>query len=108
MLTVYSPEEMEDMNLIDDDCEAVELDWDVMSMSDYSDYVWLYERPLDCALASDSTPFEPGGPGGLPSRPAEWFGSVEVQVGDTAVAIDSTFGGDELDALAATLVPVDT
>lgn len=107
-LTIFSPEETAEMDVNDGDCDAVELDWDDWSdESEEGTYLWLLERPLDCALAADATPFQPGGPGGLPSRPGTIFGTVEVQVGETAVAIDATLEGAELDAVLATLAPVD-
>jgi hypothetical protein len=87
------------------DCEEVELDWDRMTGD--ADYFWVAERPLDCALADDPTPFRPGGPGGLPSRESTRFGTVEVQVGDTAVEVDSTLDGADVDAVLRSLAPVD-
>ena len=103
--TVFGPEETADMEVTGGDCEAIELDWD--AMTDEGDYFWVVERPLDCALAADPRPFEPGGPGGLPSRSGAEFGEVEVQVGDTAVEVDSTLDAAERDAIIASLAATD-
>ena len=96
-----------------DDCQLLEVDYDQPVAVDAdeeayeeADYVWLYQSTLACALAADPTPFAPGGPGGLPSRDGA-FGSVQVLVGDTAVDVDATLQGAELDTVLASLAPVD-
>jgi hypothetical protein len=72
-----------------------------------SDYFSIRLRALDCALAEDPTPFLPGGPAGLPSRTRTDDPFVEVQVGETAVIINTSLTGPDLDALVATLAPAD-
>ena len=99
------------------DCDVLDLSYDEPlpadaleepeAMFEYeSGYVWLYQSTLDCALAADDTPFEPGGPAGLPHRSPD-HASTEVLVGDTAVEVDSSLPPDELAALLASLAPVD-
>ena len=96
-----------------EDCQLFEIDYDEPVADDANDeafedagYVWFYETTLDCAMAVDPTPFAPGGPAGLPSRTGS-FGTLEVLVGETAIEVDSTLEGAELDAVVASLAPTD-
>lgn len=102
-----------------DECMGLQLDWyapipedvldDLDDGSTYeNDYFSTLLTPVDCALDEDPTPFQPGGPGGLPSRTdPNLAGQVEVLMGDTTVAVDSSFPVAERDAIIATLAPVD-
>jgi hypothetical protein len=103
-LSVSSPEETADMEVTESKCETVELDW--YPVTDEDHYLTLLLRPAACALGEDPTPFQPGGPGGLASRPGT-FGTVEVRVGQTAVDVDSDVQGAQLDAILRSLAPVD-
>jgi len=93
-----------------DECLGVQLDWvgDERAGSAENEYFSTLLTPVDCALDLDPTPFQPGGPGGFPSRPdPELPEEVEVLVGDMAVAVQSNFPSPEQDALIASLAPVD-
>ena len=93
-----------------DEFLGVQLDWYDQDggRSGENDYFSILLRPVDCALDEDPTPFQPGGPGGFPSRPdPDLPGQDEVLVGDTAVAVDSSFPSAEQDALIASLAPAD-
>jgi hypothetical protein len=116
-LTVYSPDEDYGTTFGDSEgeCENVELDWDEPYPEDvdpenvdYEDtsYIWITLTSVECSLSEDPTPFAPGGPAGLPSRTDD-YGMVQVQVGDTAVLIDTTLSDEELAPILATLTPVD-
>lgn len=66
------------------------------------DYLNVGTSSLSCALEVDETPFD-GELAGLPARgDGGWW---EVQVGDTVVAIDTSFGDDVVLAVAASLRP---
>jgi hypothetical protein len=110
-LTVLSPDEWARQDPAETECESVRLSWHEPPSFDPhigdEDYFSITLRSLDCALAEDPTPFRPGGPGGLPSRIPEGHEHTEVQVGETAVNITTSLPGDTLDAVAATLTPVD-
>jgi hypothetical protein len=103
-ISVSSPDETADMEATDSKCETAELDWYPATDDDH--YLTLLLRPATCALGEDPTPFRPGGPGGLPSRPGT-LGTVEVRVGDTAVDVDTDLQGTQLDAVLSSLAPVD-
>lgn len=109
-LTVWSPFEAADIAVTPSDCETVGLDYDAVPPDfdeDFGyDYLWLTLRPAACATDEDPTPFAPGGPGGWPSRLSP-DGLLEVQVGDTAVAIETSLPDAERDAMLAGLAPVD-
>jgi hypothetical protein len=93
-----------------DECLGVQFDWFDRhgGSSDEQEYFSTLLTPVDCALDLDPTPFQPGGPGGFPSRPdPELPEEVEVLVGDMAVAVQSSFPSAEQDALIASLAPVD-
>ena len=70
------------------------------------DYLDIYLLPADCATEFDSTPFEAGEFGDLPSRVGDEFGYVEVMVGDTVVQFDTTYEND-LPAMVASIAPFD-
>jgi hypothetical protein len=72
---------------------------------DDPDYLSIYLLPAGCALDTESTPFEPGTFGDVPSRETD-FGLVEVQVGETVVQIGTTYT-DDLPAMVASLQPFD-
>lgn len=102
---VMSPEELLDTDEpIIGACTTVMLGWD----SDAGDYLHLSLRAARCALTEDPTPFEPGGPGGWPSRPSPFLDdTLEVQVGNTAAIVDTSLTGATLDAVLSNLSPVD-
>ena len=102
---VMSPEELLDTDEpIIGACTTVMLGWD----SDAGDYLHLSLRAARCALTEDPTPFEPGGPGGWPSRPGPFLDdTLEVQVGNTAAIVDTSLTGATLDAVLSNLSPVD-
>jgi hypothetical protein len=69
-------------------------------------YLYLTLRTAECAKSKSPEPFEPGGTGGLDERRDE-LDLREVLVGDTAVEVDTSLTDDELDAVLASLAPVD-
>lgn len=109
-LMVSSPDDSGTFDPPYDECLGVQLDWFDRDTTDgdENEYFSTLLTPVDCALDLDPTPFRPGGPGGLPSRPdPELPEEVEVLVGDMAVGVQSNFPSAELDALIASLAPVD-
>jgi hypothetical protein len=71
------------------------------------DYLDIYLLPADCATGFDPSPFEPGEFGDVPTRTSNDFEYVEVLVGDTVVQFDTSYDGDELAAMVASLAPFD-
>lgn len=69
------------------------------------DYLDVYLMPAACAQKADDTPFAPGRFGAVPSRDA--MDVLEVLVGDTVVQIDTTYEGETLAALVASIEPFD-
>lgn len=97
-----------------EECTVVEVDWDESLPSgaseeewDEAGYLYLWLMTDDCALRAQQTPFEPGGPGGLPSRQNEFYMMLEVQMGDTVVQVDTSLDEAELDPILASLAPAD-
>jgi hypothetical protein len=104
-----------------EDCEVLDLSYDEPLPADAFDeppdeeglfdtetgYVWLYQTSLDCALAVDDAPFEPGGPAGLPHRSSDAAGAEQLLVGETVVEVETSLVGAERDALVASLAPID-
>ena len=90
-------------------CDQVEMDWSPMVLDDdadmYENYLYVYLLPLECATASNPTPFELGDVAPFPSRQGEY--SLEVLVGDTVVQVDSSLEGIELYDVLRSLVPTD-
>lgn len=105
-LTAYGMADLVDMGLDTGGCESLALNWDQFTGD--GDYLWLLQRPLDCAMAADPTPFEPDGFSGLPSRTSATLDGLEVQVGDTALMVDSSLDDAELGVLLASLEPATT
>lgn len=66
------------------------------------EYLDIYVMDIDCALENDPTPFQESADGRLTR-----YGDSEIRIGDAMVQLDSSLGGDALDAVIASLVETD-
>jgi hypothetical protein len=92
-------------------CDQVELYWSppltagAMEEEVPDDYFDVYLLPVDCALASDPTPFDVGPYAPLASRQTDY--GTEVLVGDTVVQIQTSLVGRGLASVVVSLAPTD-
>jgi hypothetical protein len=92
-----------------DTCDALSIEIDSGGPADGS-YLTITELTSQCALLTDDTPFAAGGTGGLQELEVEIeYGIDRVQYlsGETVVEISSTLDDARLDAVVATLAPID-